>query len=162
MKARYTVHSDEVRDLCIRHRYYTSGDNRAYGAMFDKCRDARTLADVVAIAEDIKEHSNTDDTAEEIAEYIANFCAYTEIVKEDETPRKGDPLPFIKKLFEIQHQTEELARTLAHRNKAGEFFCTECIRTMSALLDIYETASNPDARAELREELEAITQYEIY
>lgn len=81
MRTQYKVHSDEVRSLCIRHRYYTAGDNGAYSAMFDKCRQAETIADVVAIAEDIKEHSNTDETAQDIAEYIVNFCAYTSIVK---------------------------------------------------------------------------------
>ena len=161
MKARYTVHSDEVRELCIKHRYYTAGDTRAYSAMFDKCRDARTLADVVAIAEDIKEHSNTDDTAEEIAEDIANFCAYTEIVKEDETST-GDPLPFAVKLIKIQSKAEELAQTIARRNPADGFICSECLHTIGALLDIYEEASNPEAVAELREELEAITGTDLY
>lgn len=152
MKARYTVHSDEVRDLCIRHRYYTAGDTVAYSAMFDKCRDARTLADVVAIAEDIKEHSNTDDTAEEIAEDIANFCAYTEIVKEDDAPDLNREI--LKKVLRTQSRLEQLAENIAHHN--ADFVCSECLHTLETLLNIYEDLSNEDARAELADRLTAI------
>lgn len=161
MKARYTVHSDEVRELCIRHRYYTAGDTVAYSNMFEMCRQAQTLESILRIAEDIKEHSNTDDTAEDIAEYIANFCAYTEIVNDD-TTSTGDPLPFVVKLIKIQSKAEELAQTIARRNPADGFICSECLHTIGALLDIYEEASNPEAVAELREELEAITGTDLY
>ena len=160
-KTLYNIHPDEVQTLCIRHNYYTAGDNGAYSEMFKKCEQAHTSTALFEVAEDIKAHSHTDDTAEDIAEYIANFCAYSEIV-EDDTPHNGDPLPFVKKLFEIQHQAEELARTIARRNSGDDFICRECLRSLSRILEIYETASNPEAREELREELETITQYEIY
>ena len=151
MTTKYTVHSDEVRVLCIKHRYYTAGTNEDYGAMFDKCRQAETIADVVAIAEDIKEHSHTDETAEEIAEYIANFCAYASIEKDDAPDLNA---VYIKKVMRTQSRLEQLAENIAHHN--ADFICSECLHTLETLLNIYEDLSNEEARAELADRLTAI------
>lgn len=161
MKTRYILDCDKVRNFCIRHSYYTAGNNKAYANMFDMCEKAQTLESVLRIAEDIKDHSHTDETPAGIAEMIINSCAYTEIV-DDDTTTAGDPLPFAVKLIKIQNKAEELAQTIARRNPADGFICSECLRTIGALLDIYEEASNPEAVAELREELEAITGTELY
>lgn len=151
MKTRYTVHGDEVRELCIRHRYYTAGDTVAYSNMFDMCRQAQTLESILRIAEDIKEHSNTDDTAEEIAEDIANFCAYTAIEKDDAPDLNA---VYLKKVLRTQSRLEQLAENIAHHN--ANFVCSECLHTLETLLNIYEDLSNEDARAELADRLTAI------
>lgn len=61
---------EDVREVCIRHRYYTRGDCWAYQNMFDHCGyvSADTLE---VIAKDIKDHSNTEDSVLDIMQTLA-------------------------------------------------------------------------------------------
>ena len=49
----------KVYQHCKTHGYYTHGTNREYMAMFDKCREAKTDNDIIAVCKDIWEHSDT-------------------------------------------------------------------------------------------------------
>ena len=61
---------EDVREVCIRHQYYTRGDCEAYQNMFDHCGyvNADTLE---VIAKDIKDHSNTEDSVLDIMQTLA-------------------------------------------------------------------------------------------
>lgn len=61
----------DVRQLCIDERYYTRGDNFAYREMFDMCGVIQSENDLLKIAQDIKSHSDTPATTEEIAQQLA-------------------------------------------------------------------------------------------
>lgn len=69
---------EDVRQMCIAHQYYTRGDCRAYENMLgllDLPRSKYTGSNISAnkleeIAEDIKDHSNTEDTVRDIMEYL--------------------------------------------------------------------------------------------
>lgn len=63
--------SSDVRQLCIEEQYYTRGDNYAYQAMFDMCGVIQNEKQVMKIAQDIKDHSNTPATTEDIAKQVA-------------------------------------------------------------------------------------------
>lgn len=61
---------EDVREVCIRHQYYTRGDCGAYQNMFEHCGyvSADTLE---VIAKDIKDHSNTEDSVLDIMRTLA-------------------------------------------------------------------------------------------
>ena len=61
---------EDVREVCIRHQYYTRGDCEAYQNMVDHCGyvNADTLE---VIAKDIKDHSNTEDSVLDIMQTLA-------------------------------------------------------------------------------------------
>ncbi len=68
----------DVRRVCIEHDYYTRGDNKAYEEMFRMLdnKSRVTGSNISAyrlemIAEDIKAHSNTEDTVEDIMSALA-------------------------------------------------------------------------------------------
>lgn len=59
MKEVRKINVDKVRSMCIRNDYYTHGTNRAYMAMFEKCRvENPTTEDFAIIAEDIFDNSD--------------------------------------------------------------------------------------------------------
>lgn len=67
----------DVREVCIRHNYYTAGDCQEYEEMFsmlDKESPASksniTSQRLENIATNIKEHSVTDDTVEDIMDVL--------------------------------------------------------------------------------------------
>ena len=64
---------EDVREMCIKHQYYTVGDCKAYENMFNMLTGEDDIPDEVVekIATDIKEHSRTDDTVEDIMTYLA-------------------------------------------------------------------------------------------
>ena len=62
--------ADSVREVCIRHQYYTKGDCLAYESMFEMCGYV-TPDSLENIAKDIKEHSNTDDSVLDIMKVLA-------------------------------------------------------------------------------------------
>lgn len=86
--------ADKVRDMCIRYRHYTRGDNEAYSKMLlfaDKV-DADNTEDMYKVAKDIYEHStiaetDTDYTEDELVAGIMyglyNECTYTLVDIED-------------------------------------------------------------------------------
>ena len=61
---------EDVREVCIRHRYYTRGDCWAYQNMFDHC--GYVNADTSeGIAKDIQDHSKTEDSVLDIMQTLA-------------------------------------------------------------------------------------------
>ena len=75
---------EDVRQMCIAHQYYNRGDCRAYENMLgllDLPRSKYTGSNISAdkleeIAEDIKDHSNTEDTVRDIME---NLCCHIKV-----------------------------------------------------------------------------------
>ena len=75
---------EDVRQMCIAHQYYTRGDCKAYENMLgllDLPRSKYTGSNISAdkleeIAEDIKDHSDTDDTVRDIME---NLCCHIKV-----------------------------------------------------------------------------------
>lgn len=75
---------EDVRQMCIAHQYYTRGDCRAYENMLgllDLPRSKYTGSNISAdkleeIAENIKDHSDTEDTVREIME---NLCCHIKV-----------------------------------------------------------------------------------
>lgn len=75
---------EDVRQMCIAHQYYTRGDCRAYENMLgllDLPRSKYTGSNISAdkleeIAEDIKDHSDTEDTVRDIME---NLCFHIRV-----------------------------------------------------------------------------------
>ena len=69
--------SEDVRQVCINHNYYTRGTCEEYAEMFKMLDYETPLAKhnitssrLTMIARDIKEHSVTDDTVDEIMENL--------------------------------------------------------------------------------------------
>ena len=62
----------DVRQLCIEERYYTRGDCLAYQNMFDMCGVIQNEEDVMKIAQDIKDHSDTIVSMEYIAQQLTH------------------------------------------------------------------------------------------
>lgn len=71
-----TVSWDEVRSLCIAKRWYTRGSNEQYSALAGYICDLEkvTTEDLVYIASDILEHSNTEYNLEAILWELNRVC----------------------------------------------------------------------------------------
>ena len=71
-----TVSWDEVRSLCIAKGWYTRGNNEQYSALAGYIFDLEevTTEDLVYIASDILEHSNTDYDLEAILWELNRAC----------------------------------------------------------------------------------------
>lgn len=88
MKLHYNIDMYKVRNLCIREQYYTCGDNREYEHLLLDLCDGAELEDVVAVAEDILAHSDTErlmshydagtltEVEDTILEYLLNECCW--------------------------------------------------------------------------------------
>lgn len=62
------LYMEDVRTMCIRNELYTRGDNSAYSDMLDMCEYGTiTTRNIYKIAEDIKYHSDTTKTVDDIA-----------------------------------------------------------------------------------------------
>ena len=73
-KFEMTLRTADVRQLCIRNDYYTCGDCRAYENMFNMFyAKSVTPALLRKVANDIKSHSDTEDTAEDITFYLTRL-----------------------------------------------------------------------------------------
>lgn len=61
-KAQRNIDASKVREMCIRHQYYTCGDNAAYTKMLQNVglTDADNMEQMQEIADDIYFHSDTD------------------------------------------------------------------------------------------------------
>lgn len=73
-----TLSVEDVREVCISHQYYTRGDSRAYEEMFSLLafRTKTTGSNITSvrledIAQDIKDHSDTEDSVLDIMESLA-------------------------------------------------------------------------------------------
>lgn len=71
-----TVSADDLRQLCIRQNWYTKGTNEDYGKLLDMAHDTVnvTAYHIADMAEDIKEHSDTEYKVSEICFEIARIC----------------------------------------------------------------------------------------
>lgn len=81
MKKRYTevrrIFADDLRNLCIRKNWYTRGDNRQYSHMlYEMASDEKNITtdDIVDIATDIMEHSDTDQELTSICFEVARIA----------------------------------------------------------------------------------------
>lgn len=63
------IDKEEVRSMCIRNRFYTSGDCEAYANMFKKCNKKPTTAVLADIAKDIWSHS-TDEALADLESFV--------------------------------------------------------------------------------------------
>lgn len=71
-------HASDVRHLCIKHDWYTRGDNKAYSAMLDMVDESEpTTANIYKVAKDIEEHSRTDYEIENIMFELKKWCVTT-------------------------------------------------------------------------------------
>ena len=71
-------HAADVRHLCIKHNFYTRGDNKAYSAMLDMVEESEpTTANIYKVAKDIKEHSDTNYEIENIMFELKKWCVTT-------------------------------------------------------------------------------------
>ena len=76
-----TMSASKLRALCIKHDWYTCGDNEEYSRLFDRLTDCcgfpenLTTEKLVEIAVDIWEHSDiTDYTIETVLFELARAC----------------------------------------------------------------------------------------
>lgn len=70
----HVLSSTKVRQFCIDNDYYTCGDCKAYENMFNMFYGKHvTPALLTRVAKDIKDHSHTEDTAEEIKTYLTRL-----------------------------------------------------------------------------------------
>lgn len=68
---------DDLRNLCIEKRWYTRGDNASYNHLLDDLagdKENITTDDIVEIALDIMEHSNTEQELTSICFDIARIA----------------------------------------------------------------------------------------
>ena len=68
------IRASKLRNMCIHMNWYTEGNDKEYEhLLFDLAEDKEIIAteDVVLIAEDIKEHSDTDMSITEICYKVA-------------------------------------------------------------------------------------------
>lgn len=81
MKVRETrrMCSDDLYRLCVDNEWYTRGTNQEYTRMLEFARDLTniTAEDIVAIAADIKHHSDTERSTESICHLLAQLCFST-------------------------------------------------------------------------------------
>ncbi len=79
------LHASDLRTLCIRENWYTLGDNDEYDTLMCKTFCPNLTTEVIAdIAQDIKDHSDTDMEIPEIMYTIAAISHTTFAVDEDE------------------------------------------------------------------------------
>ena len=58
-KERRVLYASDLRELCIKNRWYTRGTNEDYNNLFDSIRKKEITSDMIAdIAFDIFQHSN--------------------------------------------------------------------------------------------------------
>lgn len=71
------IRKDDLRNLCIVKRWYTRGDNAAYNHLLDDLtgdKENITTDDIVEIALDIMEHSNTEQELTSICFDVARIA----------------------------------------------------------------------------------------
>lgn len=78
------LHASDLRTLCIRENWYTLGDNDEYDALMCKTFCPNLTTEVIAdIAQDIKDHSDTDMEIPEIMYAVASISNTTFAADED-------------------------------------------------------------------------------
>lgn len=81
MKCRYRevrrIYSEELRELCIKNRWYTKGTAAEYAHLLNELAHEKeniTTDDIVEIAQDVVEHSDTDQEFTSICFDIARIA----------------------------------------------------------------------------------------
>ena len=87
-KIRKTLRQEDVRQVCIEKDYYTRGDCKSYEEMFSMLDYRSKVSDsnissgrLYDIAEDIKDHSDTEDTIEDIMSKLVVHITCTLYIK---------------------------------------------------------------------------------
>ena len=84
------LHASDLRTLCIRENWYTHGDNDEYYTLMCKTFRPNLTTEVIAdIAQDIKDHSETDLEIPEIMYAVAEISNTTFAVDEDTTEEEA-------------------------------------------------------------------------
>lgn len=71
------IHADSLRNLCIAKNWHTRGNNEEYGHLLYDMAEGKeniTTDDIVEIAQDITEHSDTDQEITSICFDIARIA----------------------------------------------------------------------------------------
>lgn len=70
------TNADQMRALCIAQSWFTLGTNEEYSRFLEKAAALENITtdDLVELASDVKEWSNTDMEIETIMWYIAKSC----------------------------------------------------------------------------------------
>lgn len=68
------MHRSDLRLLCIKHDWYTSGDNAEYSKLLDMTASRMTTNKLIQIAEDIKSHSDTPYEITDIMHELSQIC----------------------------------------------------------------------------------------
>ncbi len=71
------IDAESLRKLCVARRWYTRGDNAAYNHLLNDLAEGKeniTTDDIVEIALDIMEHSNTDQELTSICFDVARIA----------------------------------------------------------------------------------------
>ena len=89
-RIRKTLTKGAVYLVCIENQYYTRGTNDEYCAMFSLLDKHTTSTDsnitgsrLYQLAKDIKDHSETNDTVEDIMSLLANRITCSLYIKEN-------------------------------------------------------------------------------
>lgn len=86
-----TLSMESVRQVCINHNYYTRGTCQEYEDMFKDYLTYKTKTSgsnitsnrLYELAMDIKDHSDTEDTIEDIMSYLAVHITCSLFILED-------------------------------------------------------------------------------
>ena len=74
----YHMTMDKVRSMCIEQNYCTECDNEQYDELLSLCKKVKTLDDVLPIAEQIMQYSDTERLMSESGcnetELLENIC----------------------------------------------------------------------------------------
>lgn len=68
------MNSYDLRELCIKRDWYTSGDNEEYSNLLDMTAHRMTTKKLQQIAEDIKFHSDTPYEITDIMFELSQIC----------------------------------------------------------------------------------------
>lgn len=83
-----TLLRTDIRTLCIRENWYTHGTNEDYENMMDLAAGNITTETLVRIAQDIKDHSDTEYVVPQMMSMLARkmICTYTASAEDGEPP----------------------------------------------------------------------------
>lgn len=73
------MYAGNLRELCIKHDWYTKGDNKDYHHLLGKANNLENITcdDLVELATDIKSHSDTEYEITSIMYELATICYHT-------------------------------------------------------------------------------------
>lgn len=76
MKKTRKLYSEDLRQLCIKHKWYTKGTNAEYCSLLNSVDEIEnvTTNEIINIAENILRYSITDYTLSSICFEIAGIC----------------------------------------------------------------------------------------